>query len=60
MPAVDFSLTDKVAIVTGAATGGIGEACARALAQAGASVLIADVNEEAVKAAADNLAGDGL
>ena len=60
MPAVDFSLTDKVAIVTGAATGGIGEACARALAQAGASVLIPDVNEEAVKAAADNLAGDGL
>src|SRR3954447_5592331 len=37
---------DKVAIVTGAAQG-IGEAYARALAAEGASVVIADLNEEA-------------
>jgi NAD(P)-dependent dehydrogenase (short-subunit alcohol dehydrogenase family) len=37
---------DKVAIVTGAAQG-IGEAYARALAAEGASVVVADLNEEA-------------
>lgn len=40
-----LGLEDKVAIVTGGAAG-IGEACARALACAGARVIVADVNEE--------------
>ncbi|HEY2811953.1 MAG TPA: SDR family oxidoreductase [Acidimicrobiales bacterium] len=40
----DFSLTGKVAIVTGAAKGGIGEAYAEALAGAGASVVCADID----------------
>ncbi|GAA4757038.1 SDR family oxidoreductase [Gordonia alkaliphila] len=48
--------TDKVAIVTGAA-GGIGEAYARALAAEGATVVIADVNDEAGQAVADSLGG---
>lgn len=41
---VDFSLEGRVAIVTGAAVGGIGEAYARALAEAGAAVCCADIN----------------
>ena len=44
----------KVAIVTGAAQG-IGEAYARALAAHGAAVVIADINEEAGQAVADDL-----
>ena len=39
-----FSLTDKVAVITGAA-GGIGGATARRFAQAGAKVVLADVND---------------
>lgn len=40
-----FDLTGQTAVVTGAATG-IGEAIARRLARAGASVAIADINPE--------------
>ena len=39
-----MKLADRVAIVTGAAQG-IGAACARAFAEAGARVVVADVNE---------------
>ncbi len=39
-----FSLADRVAVVTGAASG-IGEETAAVLAQAGANVVIADINE---------------
>ena len=48
----------KVACVTGAA-GGIGFATARAFAEAGAAVIITDVNENAAKAAADTLTKAG-
>jgi NAD(P)-dependent dehydrogenase (short-subunit alcohol dehydrogenase family) len=49
----DFSLGGKVAIVTGAAAGGIGEAYAKALSEAGAAVVCADVNEAGAKTVAD-------
>jgi NAD(P)-dependent dehydrogenase (short-subunit alcohol dehydrogenase family) len=55
----DFTLNDKVAIVTGAAHGGIGEAYAKALAEAGAAVMCADVNEAGSKAVADSIVADG-
>ncbi len=52
------SFENKVAFVTGAA-GGIGFAVARAFAEAGAAVVITDVNEGAAKAAADTLTKAG-
>jgi len=52
-------LAGKVAIVTGAA-GGIGRAYARALAEAGARVVLPDVNRGGAEAAAAELAGRGL
>ncbi|MFN0022589.1 MAG: SDR family NAD(P)-dependent oxidoreductase [Parvularculaceae bacterium] len=51
-PADLLDFTGKSVIVTGAA-GGIGEACARAFAAAGAGVVLADVNEERNRGAAD-------
>lgn len=50
-----LSLRGRRAVVTGAAWG-LGKATARRLAEAGAAVLIADIDEEAAKAAADELA----
>ncbi len=52
----DFSA--KVAIVTGAAQG-IGEAYARALASAGAAVVVADINAEGGQAVAKDICADG-
>jgi NAD(P)-dependent dehydrogenase (short-subunit alcohol dehydrogenase family) len=49
---------DKVAIVTGAAQG-IGEAYARALAAEGASVVVADLNEDAGERVAKGIVADG-
>lgn len=49
-----FELTNKHAIVTGAATG-IGEVIARRLLEAGATVVIADIDQRAAEATAQNL-----
>ncbi|MGV6801755.1 MAG: 3-oxoacyl-[acyl-carrier-protein] reductase [bacterium] len=49
-----FDLTDKKALVTGA-TGGIGEAIARALHAAGATVMISGTREEKLQSLADDL-----
>ena len=50
--------TGKVAIVTGAAQG-IGEVYARALAAAGASVVVADISAEGGQAVAKQICADG-
>jgi 2-keto-3-deoxy-L-fuconate dehydrogenase len=51
-----FELTGKVALITGGASG-IGAATARRLTDAGASVVLADLNEEAAKTLAAELPG---
>ena len=48
----------KVALVTGAASG-MGLATARAFAEAGAAVALADINEDAVRAVAEKLVAEG-
>ena len=53
-----LSMTDRIAVVTGAATG-IGFACAEALAEAGATVVIADLDEAGAQSAAINLVDSG-
>ncbi|MDT0321931.1 glucose 1-dehydrogenase [Streptomyces millisiae] len=55
-PTYDF--TGQVALVTGAASG-MGLATARAFAEAGAAVVLADIDEDAVRTAADDLTGAG-
>ncbi len=53
-----MSFENKVAIVTGAAQG-IGRAYAEALAEKGASVIVADINEEAGQATAAGIEAAG-
>jgi len=55
---MNISFENKVALVTGAASG-LGLATARAFAESGASVVLADWNENEVKAAAKDLADQG-
>ncbi|WP_372352330.1 SDR family NAD(P)-dependent oxidoreductase [Streptomyces sp. KL116D] len=55
-PTYDF--TGKVAFITGASSG-MGLATARAFAASGAAVALADITEDAVNAAAKQLADDG-
>jgi NAD(P)-dependent dehydrogenase (short-subunit alcohol dehydrogenase family) len=54
----DLDFSGKVALVTGAAAG-MGLATARAFAEAGAAVLLADFKGEAVNAAAEKLIASG-
>src|SRR5512143_718140 len=49
-----FDLTDKVAVITGAGRG-IGAGCARALAEAGADVVITARTKEQLDAVADDV-----
>src|SRR5437879_8242370 len=53
-----YNFENKVALVTGAASG-MGLAAAQAFANAGAAVVLADVNASAVQAAAEALAAAG-
>ena len=53
-----FDLTGRSAMVTGAA-GGIGAAVARALATAGASVLVTDIDKDAAAATAERISASG-
>lgn len=56
--AVNYDYTGEVSMITGASAG-MGQAAARAFAQAKASTVLVDVNEAAVRAVADELAGEG-
>ncbi|MGP9782470.1 3-hydroxybutyrate dehydrogenase [Glutamicibacter sp. AOP12-B1-11] len=53
---VGGALSGRTALVTGGASG-IGLACARRLSAQGAAVTVADLNEQAASAAADELGG---
>jgi len=55
---MNFSFENRVALVTGAASG-MGLATAKAFAEAGAAVVLADFREEAVKAEAERLIAAG-
>ncbi len=56
---MDMSYTGKVALVTGAAEG-MGFSTAKAFAEAGASVVLADMQADKVRAAAESLTKAGL
>jgi 3-oxoacyl-[acyl-carrier protein] reductase len=53
-----FDLTGRSALVTGAA-GGIGSAVAQALANAGAAVLVTDLDKDAASAVAERISANG-
>jgi NAD(P)-dependent dehydrogenase (short-subunit alcohol dehydrogenase family) len=55
---MNISFENKVALVTGAASG-LGLATAKAFAESGASVVLADWNENAVRSAAEGLTAQG-
>lgn len=54
-----FDLDGKTAVVTGAATG-IGEGIAALLADAGAHVVVADIDQVGARRVADDIGGDAL
>jgi len=51
---MNLSFENKVALVTGAGSG-MGLATAKAFAEAGAAVVLADIDENAVRSAAEEL-----
>lgn len=53
-----FGLEDRVAVVTGGASG-LGAAFSRGLAGVGATVVVADINEELANDVVDSIRGDG-
>ena len=53
-----FDLTGKTAVITGAGSG-IGEATCLVLAEAGAAIVAADINDAGAKATADQVVGQG-
>src|SRR5207245_1504431 len=55
---MNLSFQNKVALVTGAASG-MGLVTAKAFAEAGAAVALADVNENSVRSEAEKLAAAG-
>jgi NAD(P)-dependent dehydrogenase (short-subunit alcohol dehydrogenase family) len=55
---MNISFENKVALVTGAGSG-LGLATVKAFAESGASVVLADWNEKAVRSAAEELAAQG-
>ena len=55
---MNLSFQNKIALVTGAGSG-MGLVTARAFAEAGAAVALADVNEKAVRSAAEELVAAG-
>lgn len=58
---MEFKLDGKSAIVTGAGTaGGIGASFAEVLAEAGAAVVVADINQKGAETVAASLAEKGL
>lgn len=58
MPVADFSLTDRVAIITGASRG-IGEAIARGFAEHGAQVVVCSRKQEALDPVAESINSAG-
>jgi NAD(P)-dependent dehydrogenase (short-subunit alcohol dehydrogenase family) len=54
-----MDLLDKVALVTGGA-GGLGRAACLALAEAGARVLVVDIDEEGARAVAEQVGGESF
>jgi len=55
---MNLSFENQVALVTGAGSG-LGLATAKAFAESGASVVLADTNEKAVRSAAEQLSAQG-
>jgi NAD(P)-dependent dehydrogenase (short-subunit alcohol dehydrogenase family) len=53
-----MELTGKVAVITGAGSG-IGRSCAQSLASAGASILVADVDEDGGRQTVDSISAVG-
>jgi NADP-dependent 3-hydroxy acid dehydrogenase YdfG len=56
---MDFGLTDKVILITGAA-GGMGQAAARLLKTSGAKLVLSDIDAGGLSAIVREIAADGI